>query len=197
MKLFWISVSLIGVVFWLDHLWLHDHTLPGETAPGLPFQQLFAPHSQPPFTLKGYTLVPQAQFSLRARVLSVAHYQDSPDADLIPVDLALGWGAMSNPEILQHFDISQSERWYRMSAPKAPISMQTAIQQSANMHMIPANPALAERLQTLREGEVIAIDGWLVDVQGKGPPLHTSLSRSDEGAGACEVVYVLSLARLP
>ena len=46
----------------------------------------------------------------------------------------------------------------------------------------------------LREGDVIVLQGYLVDVDHEsGWMWRTSMSRTDTGAGACEIVYVESI----
>ncbi len=170
-------------------------TQDGQLAPEAPRQQNLAASSAD-FNRHGYTLKPLASLQLRARVLSLAWYADDAGAAIAPLDLALGWGPMSDNAVLKHFQISQSQRWYALSAPKSPISMYSAAQHSANMHIIPANPVLTQRLRNLQVGDLIEMRGWLVNVAGDNWHIETSLSRDDRGAGACEVVYVLSLQKI-
>jgi hypothetical protein len=62
------------------------------------------------------------------------------------------------------------------------------------MHMIPANDDIERRLKSVRAGNLVRIRGYLVEVTGKdGFRWKSSLSRSDTGAGACELVWVESL----
>ena len=68
--------------------------------------------SQANLTLNDYVLTPLQSFEIEARVLSAEHYSFGREADLAPVDLALGWGAMSDEAVLSKIDISQSNRFY-------------------------------------------------------------------------------------
>jgi len=55
------------------------------------------------------------------------------DSDLIPEDLALGWGPMSDNRVLRKIDISQSNRFYYWRAPAdSPIGKDSIITHSAN-----------------------------------------------------------------
>lgn len=142
-----------------------------------------------------FTLHPRARFEIEARVLSTRRYHFGRGASLAPVDLALGWGPMSDSSLLAHLDISQSARWYRyIHDVSAPVDgMQIALF-SANMHMIPAGSTQEKQLKSLRVGEIVKIRGLLVDVSDdSGWAWNTSLSRNDTGAGACEIVYVQSI----
>ena len=62
------------------------------------------------------------------------------------------------------------------------------------MHMIPADGAIAGRLKDVRPGQVVRIQGWLVEARaGDGWRWRSSLTRNDTGAGACEVIFVRDL----
>ena len=47
----------------------------------------------------GYQIALLASFDIRARVIAVESYRFDRGAALSPVDLALGWGPMSNGDI--------------------------------------------------------------------------------------------------
>lgn len=147
------------------------------------------------FTLDEYQVTRKARFEIRARVLSTEPYYMHREADLSPIDLALGWGAMSDQAVLDRIDISQSSRWYRTRYEMPPpIPEQQIIASSSNMHMIPARADIGRSLKKLRPGDVIVLRGFLVDVDHQsGWYWRTSMSRTDTGAGACEIVFVESL----
>ena len=98
---------------------------------------------------------------------------------------------MSDEDVLQHFNISQSGRWYRWRTDTLPIPRKAIQHNSANMHMIPADNAVESTLDDVREGHVVEIRGKLVWVDGDdGWSWKSSLKRTDTGAGACELIYV-------
>jgi hypothetical protein len=72
-----------------------------------------------------------------------------------------------------------------------PIPRKDVIEHSANTHVIPADPSIRLQLERLRTGQVVHLTGELVDgVRDDGRWIHTSLTRSDSGPGACEVMLV-------
>ena len=148
------------------------------------------------FMLGDYQLTRKASFKIDARVLSKEPYYLGRTADLAPVDLALGWGEMSDSAVLSQIDISQSARWYRTRYDlPPPISEQQIVFNSSNMHMIPARKGIERKLKKLREGDIVSISGYLVDVDhDSGWYWHSSMSRLDTGNGACELVYVESMS---
>lgn len=143
-----------------------------------------------------FTLDPRARFEIEARVLSTRRYYLGRGASLAPLDLALGWGPMSDNRLLAHLDISQSGRWYRYRFDAlAPVEAGEIARSSANMHMIPAGTTQEKQLKSLRVGEIVRIRGLLVDVSDEsGWSWSTSLTRDDTGAGACEIVYVEAIS---
>ena len=60
--------------------------------------------------------------------------------------------------------------------------------------MIPADKETLEVLRSVRRGDRISLTGYLVLVESKsGWKWDTSLSRTDTGGGACEIVWVKRL----
>src|SRR5580698_9145887 len=53
-----------------------------------------------------WTLTERAQYQITARILSREGYRFDALAGLIPLDLALGWGPMSDNRVLHDIDIS-------------------------------------------------------------------------------------------
>jgi hypothetical protein len=138
-----------------------------------------------------FTIHPVALFEIEARVLGRRDYRSGVEARISPMDLALGWGPMADPAVLEHISISQSNRYYRWTTRQPPIPLRTIETHSANMHLIPASPAVADSMASVRERQTVRIQGYLVNVErDDGWRWRTSLTRSDTGAGACEIVLV-------
>jgi hypothetical protein len=184
---FWGAV-LLGAWIWIN---MDANPPPGRIAPDEPRQVEILERTWDRGDARFTAL---AQFDIRARVLSKNRYHFDPEADLSPLDLALGWGPMSDSRIVDEFSISQSQRFY-FWRPKwghnPPIPIPEVISHSANMHMIPANDGVMRTLFDVRVGELISLSGYLVQVnRPTGWKWRSSLSRTDTGAGACEVVWV-------
>lgn len=144
-----------------------------------------------PFVHKNHRITPLADFALTAVVLSRESYRFDRAAEISPVDLALGWGPMSDARVIQRLDISQGGRWahYRWSG-SPPIPPYVINRHFANIHVIPASRQVGDALRRVRQGQVISIRGILVDVRGSdGWRWVSSVSRDDTGNGACEVIF--------
>jgi hypothetical protein len=139
-----------------------------------------------------WTLTVRAEYLVTARILGLERYHFDALSDLVPEDLALGWGPMSDNRNLRFIDISQSNRFYYWRTTAAsPIGRDAIIAHSANTHVIPQNRLVARELSHLRPGQIVTLSGELVDgVRADGMSIHTSMIRNDTGAGACEVLLV-------
>jgi hypothetical protein len=176
--------------YWSERPIVHP---PGILAEADPVQSALDTTARP-LAKRGYQIMPLQSFSLSARVLSKERYRFDGGADLAPVDLALGWGRMSDQAVLDAFDISQSGRFYFWHVKQFPIPRREIETHSANMHMIPATEDVERRLLRVRAGQLVTLAGYLVDARGpNGWHWRSSLTREDTGDGACELVWVETL----
>ena len=157
-------ISIAVLLYLLFSNWQQrPRTYPaGILVPGMPVQVNIPPAG---FEMDSYQLTKKARFEIRARVLGTEPYYFRREADLSPIDLALGWGLMSDQDLLDQLEISQSSRWYRWRHDQSiPVSDQQIINNSSNMHMIPARASVKRSLNKLREGDIVLLEGYLVDV---------------------------------
>ena len=171
---------------------------PGILAPAEPQQAVV--FDLKPWKAGERTIFPMAFFRLKARVLGIERYRFDSSADLSPVDLALGWGLMSDQKVVDRVEVVQgSRRLVLLPSPdfpdlapnglRAPVSVLLA--NSANMHIIPADDGIRSEISKFRIGEIVELGGFLVGVQEHGQwTWVTSLSRTDVGDGACEIFWV-------
>ena len=188
-----LALCVSAYIGWGAWQWLADrpvHPPDGVLAPNEP-QQVDVSESTKR-QVSRWTLTVRAHYRITARILAVERYRFDALAPLIPEDLALGWGPMSDNRVLQTVEISQSNRFYYwQGSPNTVVGRDEIIAHSANTHVIPDNPLIAEQLSHLRRGQVVTLDGDLVDaVRDDGRWIKTSLVRTDTGAGSCEVVLV-------
>lgn len=196
-KLLIAAAAMLALVFFLSQ---RQHgavaTAPGVLAAEVP-QQVDLDHGAV-LQRDGVSLQTRAHFDITARVLSRKDYSSATDGDLVPVDLALGWGRMSDSEVLATIDIRQSGRFYYWHVKAFPIPRREIETSSANMHMIPADDDVKRQLELVRTGQVVHIEGFLVDAsRPDGWHWNTSLTRNDTGGGACELIYVESITIVP
>jgi hypothetical protein len=151
-----------------------------------------------PIDYGAFRLKPLAHFAVDGRLLHSKVYRYDRGAALVPVDLALGWGPMSDQSVLDRLTITQSMRfyWYEYQLPP-PIAPDQIVSHSTNVHVIPATKEIAERCKSLRAGALVHLTGELVEATG--PEIGTwrsSLSRTDTGNGACELMWVREISEI-
>ncbi len=167
---------------------------PGILAASEPSQTLLA--AGPKWQRGKYQYTARADFSMSARILSTEHYWFDGASAVSPVDFAVGWGRMSDQAVIDQLGFSQGQRWYRYwpKGKRWPIPIQEITSSSANMHMIPSDETVLKVMRSVRPGDLISLDGYLVQVTSDGGwRWDTSLTRTDSGNGACEIVWVKRL----
>jgi len=179
-------VLCLGYHFWTERPVSRP---PGVLAPNAPLQENL--DDGPRWEIGEYAVHALARLELDARVLSAERYRFDREADLAPIDLALGWGPMSANAVLDTLDISQGGRFYRWSSSEPMIEPGEILRHSSNMHMVPLDAATRATLLDARRGSLVHVKGWLIEAQAKdGWSWRSSLTRNDTGSGACELVLV-------
>ena len=193
-----VALLLIASLYGAWNWWSserHAHVPPGIVAPDDPVQTNLDPPTT--FSAKGHTFVTRARYEITARVLRKEIYRIDGGADLAPVDLGLGWGAMSDTRVVDQLAFSQMGRflfWKPTDWTSFPLSAAQMISHAAQIHAIPADPSVERKLRKLRPGQIVHLSGYLVDVRGPGGfTWNTSLRRDDTGDGACEIMWIESV----
>ena len=140
----------------------------------------------------GWKLKAVAEYELRGRVLGTKRYHTGASAELVPVDVAVGWGRMTDNTAIEALNISMGNRFFFYKwSDRPPLAEKEIIQSAANNHIVAANDRVAETIARLRRGHLVFLRGYLVDATkpGEGNWL-TSRRRDDTGNGACEIFYV-------
>ena len=192
-KIGFVALILFGALNWWSGREVSQP--PGVTAGGLPTQVSVSDERE--FERNGYRIRALARFEVSARVLGAEHSRFDREAQLAPVDLALGWGRMSDTTVLQRISISQRGRVYYWSTADFPIPRREIETSSANMHMIPADDRVEAALKSVRPGQIVTVRGYLVEARAPdGWRWRSSMTREDTGAGACELIWVESVSMI-
>jgi len=144
------------------------------------------------------TLTSDTSYSIRAKVEGVKSYDDTI-SPAIPLDLLLAWGEMADPDVDSKLTWAQSDRRGTVTGSLGKfggvdLTADYVINHVSNNHVIPADESIREGLMQIKPGDVVRIDGRLVDVRmvigNRALTVSSSKSRSDQGDGACEIIYV-------
>lgn len=184
-----IALGISIYFLWPEPKFKYGH---GQVAPDPPQQKRL--HNASPTRFDDYVVRPLANFSIKARVLSKHRYYFGHESRVSPLDVVLGWGPMSDERVLENISISQHNRWYYWRSKELPISESKIKNHSANMHLIPANSSIRKKMKKIKVGHVVDLKGALVKVEATdGWSWKSSLSRTDRGDGACELIWVEKL----
>jgi hypothetical protein len=145
-----------------------------------------------------FTVTPQAFFKIHARVLSKILYHLGIDAKMRPYDLTLSWGEIAKKENYSKIRISQSMRRTYFHKNNSPYDWIFVTEHLSNFHIAFPQKNILQELHKVRKHDNIYMEGFLVDLDGGGNndatvSGETSLSRTDQGDGACETIYITKL----
>lgn len=145
----------------------------------------------------GYTVAILDDYDEVVRILSTHRYAVGREAELSPIDLAVAWGPVAQPEVYGALTVEQSMRWYRWRADPLPLPQRVIETHSANVHIVPSDATIAAEVTELERDDLVRLRGHLIEVRAPdGWRWRSSLSREDTGAHACELLLLESIERL-
>lgn len=168
---------------------------PGVTTPEQPMQKNI--NEPKGWTVGEFYVEALAEYSIQARVLSRNNFSTGKESELSPFDLALGWGVMSDQQVIDRIEVSQRNRWYHWQSDNLPIPKREISLNSANVHIIPKDEKIEDKFDEVYKGSLIEMQGYLVKVTTEeGWRWVSSLKRNDTGGGSCELFWVEELKLL-
>jgi hypothetical protein len=121
--------------------------------------------------------------------------------EISTIDIGLVWGKIADIEFLDknflfYSDKAVKGRWLKV-IPKGAMPEGFTFDEISSLfshtHVIPADDNIFAILMKVKKYEPVRLNGYLVNVQGNNWGINTSLSRLDQGAYSCEVMYVNSV----
>ena len=202
----WLLWLLLVLSLWGGWNWFrHDRHVshpPGiavEAGPAIEVGETRAPWRDD----KGFRYASIGRFEGRAMVLARRNYDVGEFAALAPTDLALGWGPLSDPRVVDQLKFPQFKSFsMRFVVPELRGGSELAkrtwpelepmFKAFTHVHTIPGNAAIRRTLAGIRPGQVIRFKATLVDATGpSGSHYASSLALGDRN---CEVAWIEELA---
>lgn len=141
-----------------------------------------------------YTIRVTHQYYGEVKILGTREYNQKGAGSLSPIDLVFGWEEMARPNIYNRVNISQRGRWYYWNISKKFIPLNKISHNSSNNHIIPYDKHVYDTIMNLDYGDTIKFSAYLVRIKGKdGSYWNSSISRTDTGNGACEVILMMDI----
>jgi len=169
-----------------------------------PVQEKIARPESIDLEIRGYSyrLTPVYEFEINALVVSKFNYKFGiyRSDSVFPVDLCMIWGdniarkAYKNMSLRFFHDCRWCEvEWWG--------NLDFNMRQLANCHLVTNKKNILDKINRIVIGDQLKIKGKLVNIEGRlvsKPDKYTprqlswrsSVTRTDTGAGACEIIYV-------
>ena len=149
-------------------------------------------------------------YDITGTVASVHDYWGLDDySSLVPRDVCMVWGSLADLYVNHKAEFYQEGRFCSGQVTDSGLEpsevfsyrnglgvMVSSVSSMSNNHLIPSTPEIRQKIFELSAGERARIKGYLVRVQYGELALDSSISRTDNGDGACEVIYVTSVENI-
>lgn len=145
-----------------------------------------------------------ANYEVSGRVVAKASYISNGVAnEAAKIDIALVWGKLATDEYLKMFTFKAPGNrfvywkttdmdWYRAHTNDSEI-----ISMYSNNHLVTTDETLKNDIKSVKKGDYIRIKGYLVNMyweeNNSDRTWISSTVRTDDGDGACEIIYVTDL----
>lgn len=157
-----VALVVLGIVFY--EMMRPVGQPPGVLAPDPP--TISAPTEKPPvFERDGHVMTGIAKFEATARVVSIERYGKDRQAKIAPLDIVLGWGVLSDTQTFKGVDVGQTERTVLFETYDPKLPKEAVAASLVNLHVVGADAEIDKRLRELRRGNIVGIEGWLVEVR--------------------------------
>lgn len=195
---------LIGGVIWLDSTYVNKEYKIVEDLRNLPEPIQTSTTGYAEKVVCGETVRVDylAEYQIQGRVVDVQDYMTYDfDNYLSPVDLGIAWGHIARDENIEKLEFASKgtrflsynttdRAWYSNNGGWNNIGRYIS-----NNHIIPADDEIGKALKAVKVDDYIELTGYLVRATCSNSSFRwtSSLNREDDGAGACEVIYVESV----
>ena len=146
-----------------------------------------------------------AKYTLYGYVVDVHEYwEGTMQGNLSPRDIGMVWGFLSDKSNFQKLNFSSAgNRFLNWSTNDSTwlksVGGWDRIQSYvSNNHLIPSDDNVEKLIKSIKTGDYVKIEGYLVNVRcdkanGGYFNWNSSTTRSDKGDGACEIIYVTNV----
>ena len=145
----------------------------------------------------------KAAYTITGLVVEKYYYfPNKIDNKIARFDLGIAWGPLLSVDLDKYMSFkNDGQRFlqYRYSNELTQMlgGKNAVVDSISNNHMIHADETVLKCLRNVKEGDYIKVEGYLVYATMKKDNYighwNSSLSRTDHGDGACEVMYVTNI----
>lgn len=126
------------------------------------------------FEIDHYKLDSFWKVETTARVLSHKRYWLDEKTHLAPLDIVLGWGSMSDERVLSQVQAPIKNREFSLDVIRPPLTLNEIRKQIMFMHAVPGNETVKALLNSIRTGNIVTIEGYIVNIRDRSNVIWTS-----------------------
>lgn len=115
-------------------------------------------------SFKGASLAPVKKIRGEVRVIKKKHYYFDELSRYSPLDALVGWKELSDERNLDYLYFTLNNRDYQLDYTKPPVNLSLIAEQTDLWHLIPSNSEVEEQIDKLRNGNIIYLEGILVNI---------------------------------
>ncbi|MEX0724300.1 MAG: hypothetical protein WD053_10500 [Gracilimonas sp.] len=141
---------------------------------------------QEPFTFKGATFTPKKVIKSEVRVIKRKRYFFDSFSKYSPVDAVVGWNELSDSRNLDYTFFTLGDRSFDLNLTRPPLPVPKIYGETDLWHLIPSTSEIENQIKSLRDGQIIKVEGLLVDISNEMDFNHitnTALSQSSKPKG--------------
>lgn len=146
----------------------------------------------------GHTYTTHKKIDARVRVVEKERYFFDSMSEFSSYDILVGWGQVSDQKNLDYINFNLSDRTFEYKNYRLPLDPDLINNQTLLWHLIPSSEEIKNSLFTLRNGHIIEISGYIVDVTTKTGlqwKSATSPSKSESFGNGHNIFWVTSLTK--
>lgn len=183
-------ILLILILFaWKHFYYIEDAPKlgPGVLAGGYPYQDSTTITS---FRHGDFTYSPLTSFTAEARVLAASKFYFDQKARISPMTVVIGWGVMSDESVYKQMDIWLDNRTYKWQAEDLQIPKYEVENNTMSLHLIPDNDVIGRDLAKIRNGDLVEISGFVVNVKKSSGWKWMTATSKNKNEESGKIVYI-------
>ena len=149
-------------------------------------------------TFDGNTFSPYKKITASVRVLEKSRYFFDNMSEFSTYDILAGWGQVSDQKNVDYINFKLKDRSFTYKKIRLPLNPDIISNQTLLWHVVPSTEDIKSSLFSLREGHIIHVSGYIVDVTTK-EGLHwnsaSSPSQVSKSANRHDILWITSLTK--
>jgi len=149
-------------------------------------------------TFDGNTFTPFKKIQATVRVIEKDRYFFDGMSKFSPYDVLVGWGQVSDQKNLDYIRFDLKNRDYSFKKTRLPLKADIIKSHTELWHLVSSTEEIESSLFSLRDGHVITLEGFIVDVITKGGLTWNSVSSPSQitkNGNKHEIIWVTSLTK--